>query len=262
MGNPTRRPGEQRISEKKGCTLHTSLFKNKLLQNLDASIIERFSLRPVILELKHEIQFVERPIESLVFIEEGIGSMTTTFNDGSEVEVGLFGYESVIGLSALMGTRVSLNRVYMQLAGHGFSSTVKAARAEFGAAAGSKILRCAMCRRNSSRPRSQWVATQNIMSKSASPDGSCSVVIAPGPTIFRSLMCSLRTCWAARVPRYLSPRLISKRGGSSNIPVQSFASSTARVSNRERANVIAWLEITSTTIRNTMAVLCLRGSSD
>lgn len=112
--------------------MHTSLFKNKLLQNLDASIIERFSLRPVILELKHEIQFVERPIESLVFIEEGIGSMTTTFNDGSEVEVGLFGYESVIGLSALMGTRVSLNRVYMQLAGHGFSSTVKAARAEFG----------------------------------------------------------------------------------------------------------------------------------
>lgn len=57
--------------------------------------------------------------------------MTTSFHDGSEVEVGLFGYESVIGMSALMGTNRSRNRIYMQLAGRGFCSPLKAAGKEF-----------------------------------------------------------------------------------------------------------------------------------
>lgn len=60
-----------------------------------------------------------------------MGSITTTFSDGTHVEVGMFGYESVIGISALMGSKQSLNRVYMQLAGWGFSTPVKTARAEF-----------------------------------------------------------------------------------------------------------------------------------
>ena len=57
--------------------------------------------------------------------------MTNTFRDGSQVEVGMFGYESVIGVSALMGARRSLNRVYTQIAGHGYCCTVEAARREF-----------------------------------------------------------------------------------------------------------------------------------
>ena len=57
--------------------------------------------------------------------------MTTTFNDGSQVEVGMFGYEGVIGVSALMGTKRSLNRVYTQIEGSGFSCAVELARQEF-----------------------------------------------------------------------------------------------------------------------------------
>jgi CRP-like cAMP-binding protein len=57
--------------------------------------------------------------------------MTTTFKDGSQVEVGMFGYESVVGVSALMGTKKSLNRVYTQIAGHGYSCLVEDARREF-----------------------------------------------------------------------------------------------------------------------------------
>jgi CRP-like cAMP-binding protein len=113
------------------CTLPASRFKNKLLQNLDASAIERLSLRPVKLELRREIASLGTPIHELVFIEEGMSSMTTSFKDGSEVEVSLFGYESVIGMSALMGSNHSMNRIYMQLAGHGFSSPIKAATREF-----------------------------------------------------------------------------------------------------------------------------------
>jgi hypothetical protein len=43
-----------------------------------------------------------------------MASMTTTFKDGSQVEVGTFGYESVIGVSALMGTKESLDRFAVQ----------------------------------------------------------------------------------------------------------------------------------------------------
>ena len=95
-------------------------------------MISRLCLQPVVFELEYEIEFPGSPIDHLYFVEEGMASMTTTFKDGSQVEVGMFGYEGVIGVSALMGTKRSLNRVYTQIAGHGYSSPVEIARREFG----------------------------------------------------------------------------------------------------------------------------------
>jgi CRP-like cAMP-binding protein len=117
------RPTESSIS--------TRPFRNTLLQHFDQDVIERLQLRAVTLEVKRDLEVPGKPIETLFFVEEGIGSMTTIFRSGFQVEVGMFGYESVVGLSALMGTRHSLNRVFMQLAGHGFAAPVDAARAEF-----------------------------------------------------------------------------------------------------------------------------------
>jgi CRP-like cAMP-binding protein len=111
--------------------LRTSGFKNTLLKALDGDIIERLRLQPVKFELKHEIENPGDPIDHLYFLEEGMASMTTTFKDGSQVEVGMFGYESVIGVSALMGTKKSLNRVYTQIAGHGYTCQIEDARREF-----------------------------------------------------------------------------------------------------------------------------------
>jgi CRP-like cAMP-binding protein len=111
--------------------LQNPTFKNSILKNLDAEAVTRLHLRPVTFEMEHEIEFPGNPIEHLFFVEEGMASMTTTFQDGSQVEVGMFGYEGVIGVSALMGTKRSLNRVYTQIPGRGYSSTVEAARAEF-----------------------------------------------------------------------------------------------------------------------------------
>jgi CRP-like cAMP-binding protein len=106
-------------------------FRNTLLKNLDGEIIERLSLRPVTFEVMHEIEYPGRPIDHLYFVEEGMASMTATFDDGSQVEVGMFGHASVIGVSALMGEKRCLNRVYTQIEGYGFSCTVEAARKEF-----------------------------------------------------------------------------------------------------------------------------------
>jgi CRP-like cAMP-binding protein len=112
--------------------LQTNIFKNTLLKNLDSNVVEHLDLQPVSFELKHEIEFPGSPIDHLYFVEEGMASMTTTFKDGSQVEVGMFGYESVIGVSALMGTKRSLNRVYTQIAGNGYACGVENARKEYG----------------------------------------------------------------------------------------------------------------------------------
>ncbi len=109
----------------------TSGFKNTLLKALEADIIDRLRLQPVKFELKHEIENTGDRIDRLYFLEAGMASMTATFKDGSQVEVGMFGYESVIGVSALMGTKRSLNRVYTQIAGHGYSCHVEDAKREF-----------------------------------------------------------------------------------------------------------------------------------
>ncbi len=106
-------------------------FRNTLLQHLTPETIDRLRLHPVQLDLRQDLEVPGQAIRHIFFVEEGIGSMTTIFQDGFEVEVGMFGYESAVGVSALMGTKHSLNRVFMQLAGHGFSCTIKTAMEEF-----------------------------------------------------------------------------------------------------------------------------------
>ena len=106
-------------------------FANALLNALGGEVVTRLHLRPVKFELEHELEYPGRLIEYLYFLESGMASMTTTFKDGSQVEVVMFGYESVVGVSALMGTKCSLNRVYTQIAGDGYASPVERARTEF-----------------------------------------------------------------------------------------------------------------------------------
>jgi CRP-like cAMP-binding protein len=108
------------------------MYKNTVLRALEADVVARLKLRPVTFEIEHEIEFPGKPIHHIFFVEAGMASMTTTFLDGSQVEVGMFGYESIIGISALMGTKQSLNRVYTQIEGNGYSSPVELARLEFG----------------------------------------------------------------------------------------------------------------------------------
>ena len=109
----------------------TRTYRNTILRHLPAETIARLKLHPVNLPLKMPLERAEEGIQNIFFIESGVGSMTSTFNDGTELEVGLFGYESVIGISAFMGVRRSLNRIYMQLHGTGYASRISDAQAEF-----------------------------------------------------------------------------------------------------------------------------------
>ena len=111
--------------------MHAPTYTNTLLKALDQATIEKLHLTPVNFELGHEIEYPGKPIKYIYFVETGMASMTTTFLDGSQVEVGMFGYESVIGISALMGTKRSLNRVYTQIEGNGYACPLALAAQEF-----------------------------------------------------------------------------------------------------------------------------------
>lgn len=106
-------------------------FTNSILRSLGPDAIERLRLRPVELGVPRHLESPGESIGQLIFPERGAASMTTTFADGSQVEIGLYGHESVIGISALMGTKQSLNRVYMQIPGSGFVSSITDGRREF-----------------------------------------------------------------------------------------------------------------------------------
>lgn len=111
--------------------MNNSKFKNTVLNYLPPDSIHRLQISPLKLELKHVIESPGDEILSLYFIEEGLGSMTAMFKDGSQVEVSLFGNEAVIGASALIGTRRSLNNIYMQSSGHGYICSLQSAAQEF-----------------------------------------------------------------------------------------------------------------------------------
>src|SRR5260370_2679425 len=88
-------------------------FKNRILHLLDIETIQRLQLKRLSLEAGYEIENPGEPITHLIFLEDGIGSMTTTFDDGFHVEVGMFGVESVTGASALIPTPRTPTHVYI-----------------------------------------------------------------------------------------------------------------------------------------------------
>lgn len=106
-------------------------YRNLILRNLGQSSIERLDLRPVALEIKQVLETPGSRVDQLFFIEEGIGSMTATFEDGSQVENGMYGPETAIGALALIGVPTCTNRVTVQVPGHGFSCRLESAEREF-----------------------------------------------------------------------------------------------------------------------------------
>jgi len=106
-------------------------YKNTLLKTFDSDLIARLRLSPVAFKAGQKIEQPGRPIKHLYFLDSGMASMTTSFLDGAEVEVGMFGYESVIGVSALMGTIQGLNHVYTQIEGTGYRCSYESALKEF-----------------------------------------------------------------------------------------------------------------------------------
>ncbi|HYM73082.1 MAG TPA: Crp/Fnr family transcriptional regulator [Stellaceae bacterium] len=99
--------------------LPTPEIKNRLLTALSADDFQQLSeaLQPVTLRKKHVLYEVGAPLDHIYFIEEGIASVLTMMEDGAGSEVGMVGPEGLVGVSALLGGKLSAQHVVVQLPG-------------------------------------------------------------------------------------------------------------------------------------------------
>ncbi|MFZ0305186.1 MAG: Crp/Fnr family transcriptional regulator [Terracidiphilus sp.] len=120
-------------------------FKNRVLASLPADELKRIRphLSQVTLKLNRTLHDPGQIVDTVYFLEEGICSTVVTMADGSTIEVGITGTDGFVGLPAVLGTRHSLNRSFMQIAGHGFSIKARALQEHFD---GSSELRLSMQR--------------------------------------------------------------------------------------------------------------------
>jgi CRP-like cAMP-binding protein len=96
-------------------------FANQVLARLSDSDLALLQphLEPVVLGFKQSMEEPNKAIKYAVFPDEGIISVVSKGQKGSEVEVGIIGYDSMTAQSVIMGTDRSPNSTYVQVAGRG-----------------------------------------------------------------------------------------------------------------------------------------------
>ena len=121
------------MDEERTLTTNSTKPRNLILQRMPEEQFAAIARHLVPVDLPSGMRLSEpnQPIRHIFFLESGIASVTTLFRDGFEVEAGMYGHDSLSGISAFMGTLESLNASYIQIAGHGFACEVENAAAEF-----------------------------------------------------------------------------------------------------------------------------------
>ena len=107
-------------------------YKNILLKVLSKqsnSIL--LDMQPVELKQRDILYDVETQIEYIYFMETGGASVITIMQDGGSIEVGMIGYEGVVGVSALLGEPESHQHVVIQLPGKAYRIKAETLKAEF-----------------------------------------------------------------------------------------------------------------------------------
>ena len=100
-------------------TIPLSTYKNRILAAVPQEDFDRFfaGLQPVSLPLKQILYRVGDPLDSIFFIEQGVGSVLTSMASGATIEVGMIGLEGIVGAAALMGGEVSVQQIIVQVPG-------------------------------------------------------------------------------------------------------------------------------------------------
>jgi CRP-like cAMP-binding protein len=108
-------------------------IRNRLLASLSSADLAELSddLQPVTLAKYQIVYEVGAALDHIYFIEEGLASVLTIMEDGGSSEVGMVGPEGAIGLSALLGGRVSAQQVIVHLAGSALRITAAACKTAF-----------------------------------------------------------------------------------------------------------------------------------
>lgn len=92
---------------------------NILLSLLIEGDAELLAPHLVTITLTHRQTLIQADvdIEHVYFLDDGVASIVTLFEDGDEAEVGIVGCEGMIGTGVLLGATQTPYRVYMQIDG-------------------------------------------------------------------------------------------------------------------------------------------------
>jgi CRP-like cAMP-binding protein len=111
-------------------TLRKPPPRNRLLTALspaDFALLEPH-LKPLLMDLRREIERPNRRIETVCFMEAGIASVVAVQPDETQVEVGLIGSEGMTGTTVVLGDDQSPHSTYIQVAGEAQQITVNELR--------------------------------------------------------------------------------------------------------------------------------------
>jgi len=110
--------------------LPSSSINNRILNALPADELERIRprLEKVALVTKTVLIAPDRDVESVHFVESGVVSMVSTLEDGARIEVGMVGFEGMVGLPVLLGSGTSPWEAMVQIDGSALRMSAAAFR--------------------------------------------------------------------------------------------------------------------------------------
>jgi CRP-like cAMP-binding protein len=108
-----------------------SSYKNRILAAWPTTEISRLlpHLSPLILRQKQML--LDGKTRYAYFLEDGIASVVATVKDGTTVEIGVIGFDGVVGIPILLGAGSSPGRTFIQIAGSGFRIESAVLKEEF-----------------------------------------------------------------------------------------------------------------------------------
>jgi CRP-like cAMP-binding protein len=103
------------------------MIENKLLSSLPKDERERLQpyLHAVSMNYKQLLIEYDQPIGAVWFPHDAITSTVVDTVDGSRIEVGLMGYDGMVGLSLLFGVQRSNTTVLVQIPGQGTTMSAR-----------------------------------------------------------------------------------------------------------------------------------------
>ena len=93
------------MSEHRLALIANTRFKNRLLAAVPQDVLSSLEphLKPVSLTRGRVLCEIDEPLERVYFVEGGVVSLVTVFEDGSTAEMATVGREGVVGIAALLG---------------------------------------------------------------------------------------------------------------------------------------------------------------
>lgn len=107
------------------------VYKNRILSALPKTEIDRLAPHLTPVTLKQQETLLDGETSHGYFLEDGIASVVVTLDNGDTVEVGVIGFDGVVGVPILLGARAAPGRTFVQIAGYGFSIPAHKLKEEF-----------------------------------------------------------------------------------------------------------------------------------